>query len=288
MKSLLYLTLFHLTLCLPTYAASEVHFFEGEVDELQKQAGEYGKMSLVYFYASWCMPCQWMEKNTYQNNELADYLNEYYFPIRVNIDAPDGLLEKKKYQVSLLPTILIFDQEGNLLARYEESMASKKLLNLLKKHNQLPNDSKIKISKANGPVLPAPQAKNIYYPPLVPEQAPAVAGHSSAPAQQAESTLPATQFHPIRNHPYTSPANHYFGVQVGAFSSRQNAERAINLLRSKVQDSLHLLAEKLHNRTIYKIIAGRFDHQDQAIQCLNRVKQQKVFGFVKKIDNSLK
>jgi thiol-disulfide isomerase/thioredoxin len=287
MKYLLYLTLLNLTLCLPSYAFSDIHFFEGEVDDLQKQASEYGKMSLVYFYASWCMPCQWMEKNTYQNTELADYLNEHYFPIRVNIDAPDGLLEKKKYQVTLLPTILIFDNRGNLLARYEESMPSDKLLNLLKKHNRLSPDTGMKVSRAHGPVLHAPQPKNIYYPPLVPEQAPAVAVNASSSDQHSGSTLAATQFSPINNKPYVSSSDHYFGVQIGAFSSRQNAEREINILRSKIKDPLHLLTEKLHKRTIYKIIAGRFNQQDQAIQCLKRVKQQKIFGFVKKIDSTL-
>ncbi len=285
MKSLLHLTILFMTLCLPARASSDINFFEGELDDLKKQAGEYGKMSLVYFYASWCMPCQWMEKYTYQNTELAEYLNEYYFPIRVNIDAPDGLQEKKKYQVTLLPTILIFDSYGNLLARYEESLSSEKLLNLLKKHNRFSTGAKEKISKANSPVLQAPQAKNIYYPPLIPEQAPSMAPAQNVHSQQQGAfSQNVSQPMPLSSTIMSEANNYYFGVQVGAFSNKQNAERELKILRSKIKEPLHLFTEDLHNRKIFKIIAGKFSDQNQAIECLNSVKQQKIFGFVKKID----
>lgn len=287
MKSLLYLPVFCLTLCLSARASSSIDFFEGQLDDLQKQASEYGKMSMVYFYASWCMPCQWMEKNTYQNNELADYLNQYYFPIRVNIDAPQGLQEKKKYQVTLLPTILIFDSQGNLIARYEESMGSEKLLNLLKKNNHFPSALNKNKSVANSPILHAPKPKNIYYPPLIPEQAPSVAPENQ-PGKQTYAALPPTNsYQSAPSSPfYVKPTEYYFGVQIGAFSSRQNAEKEMKALRNKLNEQLHLITEHLHNRKIYKIIAGKFNAQNEALQCLGRVKNQRIFGFVKKIDSS--
>ena len=286
MKSLLCLPVLLLTLCLSVRASSNIDFYEGQLADLQRQASEYGKMSMVYFYASWCMPCQWMEKNTYQDSELADYLNQYYFPIRVNIDAPEGLQDKKKYQVTLLPTILIFDHEGNLVARYEESMDSEKLLNLLKKNNQISTPSPIKVSKAHSPVLQAPRPKNIYYPPLIPEQT------SAAPVNKpiseiTEAPLANTDSYSNSSYAYQNPSiDAYFSVQVGAFSSKHNAEKEIKLLKAKIGEKLHLLTEQVQNRTIYKIIAGKFQEQNEAILCMQRIKRQKIFGFVKKIDTN--
>ncbi len=282
MKSLLLATLFCLTFCLPALFASDVEFYEGRLEELQQKAGKYGKMSLVYFYASWCMPCQWMEKNTYRNAELADYLNKYYFPIRINIDAPEGSKEKRKYEVNLLPTILLFDGNGKLVARYEESMDPEKLLHLLKKNNLFPGQSDEELSVAQSPVLQAPKPKNIYYPPLVPEQNATQTHIPNTPQtaiQQTENGYSETAF-PV----YETPPSFYFGVQVGAFSSRSNAENELNILRQKLEEPLHIVAEQLQNRTIFKIIAGRFDHQEAAIQCMKSVKNRKIFGFVKKID----
>jgi thioredoxin-related protein len=283
MKSLLYLPVLLLTLFLPTRASSNIDFFEGQLADLQRQASEYGKMSMVYFYASWCMPCQWMEKNTYQDRGLADYLNQYYFPIRVNIDAPEGLQEKKKYQVTLLPTILIFDHEGNLVARYEESMDSDKLLNLLKKNNQITTPSPIKVSKVHSPVLQAPRPKNIYYPPLIPEQT--FATPTNKPVSEIiEAPLANTDSYST-SYAYHKPSiDAYFSVQVGAFSNKHNAETEMKLMKAKIGEELHLLTEQVQNRTIYKIIAGKFQKQNEAILCMQRIKRQKIFGFVKKID----
>lgn len=285
MKSLLLLPLLCMTLCLSARPPAQIEFYEGELEELQQQASQYGKMSLVYFYASWCMPCQWMEKNTYRNNELAAYMEKYYFPIRVNIDAPDGNREKKKYMVTLLPTFLIFDGEGNLVARYEESMDSEKLLHLLKKNNLFPAASEHRPSRPHSPVLQAPKAKNIYYPPLIPEGLPIKSQSTAELAESSQGVATPPQSDdpsPIPN--YHPPAEFYYGVQVGAFSSRQNAEQEMKILRKKLKEDLHVFKETLQNRTIYKLIAGRFDQQEEAIRCMRRVKNKEVFGFVKKID----
>ncbi len=286
MKSLLCLLALCMTLCLSAKNSSHIEFFEGQLEELQQQASQYGKMSLVYFYASWCMPCQWMEKNTYQNDELADYLNENYFPIRVNIDGPSGLKEKKKYHVNLLPTILIFDSGGNLIARYEESMDSEKLLHLLKKNNLSGTKISSRPSKANSPMLHAPKPANIYYPPLVPELSASTDQNeviASQPITQAFS-LPAST-NSISTFNQIEPSiNTFFGVQVGAFSSRSNAETEMKILRRKINEDLYIIKENYRSRQIFKVIAGKYINQNEAISCMKRVKTKKIFGFVKKID----
>lgn len=118
---------------------SKVDFIEGSLSLAIQKAGNEGKLLFVEFGAQWCMPCRFMDENTFKDGEVVAYMKDNYVPVKIDIDDFDGFAYKQKYHVEALPTFLIFNSEGKVIDRYEQSMAPSNLLNILKQHNQNSN-----------------------------------------------------------------------------------------------------------------------------------------------------
>ena len=121
-------------------------FFEGAFIDAKHKAGEEGKLFFVDFYANWCTPCKWMEESTFKNAEVINMLSTNYVALKIDIDDLDGYSIKQQFQVSVLPTILIFNSKGELIERVEETLSTGKMLALLEYHNK--DDNKVKIKHA--------------------------------------------------------------------------------------------------------------------------------------------
>lgn len=65
-------------------------------------------MKLIKLYADWCGPCKVLEKM------LKDCSIKYE---NVNIDSPDGEGLSIKYSVRSIPTLLMLDENDNLVRK---------------------------------------------------------------------------------------------------------------------------------------------------------------------------
>lgn len=67
-------------------------------DELEKVYSNNPKPILIDVYTSWCGWCKVMDKETYNNEKVARYINEKYYAVKFNAESPDSVIfNGKKY-----------------------------------------------------------------------------------------------------------------------------------------------------------------------------------------------
>jgi thioredoxin-related protein len=253
----------------------QVNFQTGDLELLQKNAAREGKLLFVNFTASWCMPCQWMEKNTFLDKQLGDFLNRHYLPVKIDIDGKSGYEQKEKYRITLLPTMLIIDERGVVIARYEESMPPGRLYQVVQQSYQ--RQFGIRPAQA---VLEAPPRPDlpIFRPALIPEKPiarPSVAPHTeyaSLPTAPAGTDSESIQLNTRKN----------FGIQVAVYSSYDNAVRHMNELDRRFRQPVNIfVSEQQGRQKLYRILIGVFDTLRSADQYASQLQKQNINGIIK-------
>ena len=108
-----------------------------KAQELQKKVP---KNIIMDIYTDWCGPCKLMDKNTFQNPDVAQYLNNNFYPVKFNAEGNKKVSFKGReflnnnYNESLkggrnathdfarylgisgYPTIVFFDKDANPIA----------------------------------------------------------------------------------------------------------------------------------------------------------------------------
>ncbi|MFK7936900.1 MAG: thioredoxin family protein [Saprospiraceae bacterium] len=113
---------------------SKIRFVKNNLDQVKRKAETENKPFFVDFTASWCMPCRWMDETTFSDPNLTEFINKNYLAVKVDVDDFDGYAYKQQYNIKMLPSIMVFSPEGEVVARYQESMSPSKLLGELKKY----------------------------------------------------------------------------------------------------------------------------------------------------------
>lgn len=288
-----------LLLCAPTLffaQSTEASFFENDMESVRRKAAAAGKLYFLYFSADWCMPCQWMEENTFSDQRLQAFVSLEAMAAKVDIDAPLGRARQKLHQVTTLPTILIFGAQGRLLHRCEETLSAEELLTLLQSFNQ-PENCRIsvaspKVEEASPlegvqmvtPTTLPPGRGDLRLPTREPESPPVIARpvvnvhqeFGSLPAMSTETYPPA----PLPDMEDDRPAIPAYGIQLGAFRERLNALRLMNRLERKVDGKIEIRRASQNGQVLYKVITGRFSSRAEALEQLQKLKVIAVKGFV--------
>jgi thioredoxin-related protein len=102
-----------------TYLFSQgINFFQGNFEELKKEASKQKKFIFVDCYTSWCGPCKWLAKNVFTNKNVAKFYNENFINYSIDMEKGDGKEFAKKYKISAYPTLLFLDYKGNIQHRF--------------------------------------------------------------------------------------------------------------------------------------------------------------------------
>lgn len=69
--------------------AQEVNWlsFEALDDSLQQQE----KPVVIYFHTDWCAYCRKMEKQVFSQEEIAGFINEYFYAVKMNAESKDTI-----------------------------------------------------------------------------------------------------------------------------------------------------------------------------------------------------
>jgi thioredoxin-related protein len=107
-----------------------------EAMALQKKAP---KKIMMDVYTNWCGPCKMLDKNTFQNKDVVDYVNKHYYAVKFNgegnqeVKYKDNTYTNPSYdaananrrnsahqlasylQISAYPTIVFFDEKAEVI-----------------------------------------------------------------------------------------------------------------------------------------------------------------------------
>jgi len=87
MKNLLLLLLLFSTASI--YAQDKIMWMSMN-DALEAQKDEPKKI-IMDVYTTWCGPCKLLDKNTFSNKDVIQFINENYYPVKFNAEGPEEI-----------------------------------------------------------------------------------------------------------------------------------------------------------------------------------------------------
>jgi len=111
----------HITLLLAvlvavsTISAQEIDFAHKGWEKIKKKAAKEDKIIFVDAYTTWCGPCKWMSAEVFTDESVADFYNDKFINLKLDMEKGEGLDFAKEYKVVAYPTLLFIDGEGSIV-----------------------------------------------------------------------------------------------------------------------------------------------------------------------------
>ncbi len=228
MRSLLFLVFALLTINQLSFANTFMTIERGGFDKAKLKAKEEGKMLFLDFYASWCMPCKWMDETTFKDFEIMNLLEQKYIAVKVNIDDFEGFELKSKFDIRFLPTILIFNHEGKMIERVEETLGTQKMKTMLQNH-----------AESNAPFIKHKV--------------------NSSPRELVQNDYTASTSGEL-----TDSAKTMYRMQMGVFSTLESANIKSEELKQQFVDKISIIQQEKDGKILFKVLLGEFNTLNEA------------------------
>ncbi len=95
-----------------------IKFLDAEFGEVLALAELEGKMVFVDAYTDWCQPCKKMDKEVFSQKKVADFYNENFVSIKINMEKGEGPKLAEKYYIFAYPSLLFVNYDGSVAHRF--------------------------------------------------------------------------------------------------------------------------------------------------------------------------
>ena len=112
----------------PAYAGNQIQWRSYEDGKSLAQAES--KKIFVNFRADWCNYCRTMEKETFTDTDIIDFLNSNFISIKVDVDRQKSVA--RKYNIQPLPDTWFLTEAGEVIGNRPGYLTPKDLLPLLR------------------------------------------------------------------------------------------------------------------------------------------------------------
>ena len=94
-----------------------IEFIDQSYEQAIEKAKKENKIIFMNVYVDWAKPCAIMAETIFTNDTVADFYNENFINLSINIESPEARALRIKYYVNSYPTLLYLDTTGNVLHR---------------------------------------------------------------------------------------------------------------------------------------------------------------------------
>ncbi|MDA1163695.1 MAG: thioredoxin family protein [Planctomycetota bacterium] len=125
----------------------------------RREADRLGLPLLIHFSATWCAPCQQMERETLNSAALRSLLGTQLIALKIDSDEDPGLVEA--FRVESLPTDVIVapNSQGRIISRSSGYQSKARYMaNASHWSKQFPNERAAAIARLTPPVQSAPSS----------------------------------------------------------------------------------------------------------------------------------
>ena len=99
----------------------------------QQHSAQSGKPMILFFTATWCVPCRIMKRNVWADKQVEASVEAGVTPVMIDMDDPKEAETVRRFGVGSTPVTIIIDTKGNVVERAEGGIGKSTFLELLGK-----------------------------------------------------------------------------------------------------------------------------------------------------------
>ena len=97
--------------------SQDLRFFPGSWEEANDLAAKENKYIMLDAYNDWCGWCKVMDKELFTDSTIVSFIEKHFIPVKINFEDSLGIVLAMKFRVTGFPTLLLFNQHGQLIHR---------------------------------------------------------------------------------------------------------------------------------------------------------------------------
>lgn len=91
-----------------------MQYFSGTLEEAVQKATIENKSIFIFGHTDWCGYCRKMEKSTFLEKEVNDYMNEKFINLSYDLEKGEGVSIAAKYGLKSYPAYVKLSPTGEL------------------------------------------------------------------------------------------------------------------------------------------------------------------------------